>query len=344
MSFVAQAQDRYLSPFNADPEVRASLHLPQRVILNDLTLREGRQVEGLLVTPELLQRVARELEESGIPMLQLHSTPEHVRAIGALGLTVRTEVLTSSPTQNPPFTVAAHKERIDFILSHGLGLDLCFGTSDQLLLARQARRREHASVESLRERELDAALESVAYAKAQGGLTGTNLQDFLRADFDFLRRFCRELAGVGIDLITLDDFAAPAIPVVYRHVFQRLKQELPDIPLGIHVTNDFGLGTAVVLGALEGGAEVLDVGVNSYGEARPLRGPQSLADSIRKKRRHDTSWWWTVARPSRPEHRRHQDANGSLEPSQLGKEPACIHSGFHGPFRPRRAWTVLNLS
>jgi len=81
MSFVAQAQDRYLSPFNADPEVRASLHLPQRVILNDLTLREGRQVEGLLVTPELLQRVARELEESGIPMLQLHSTPEHVRGL-----------------------------------------------------------------------------------------------------------------------------------------------------------------------------------------------------------------------------------------------------------------------
>ena len=43
MSFVAQAQDRYLSPFNDDPEVRASLHLPQRVILNDLTLRERRE-------------------------------------------------------------------------------------------------------------------------------------------------------------------------------------------------------------------------------------------------------------------------------------------------------------
>jgi isopropylmalate/homocitrate/citramalate synthase len=266
MSFVAQAQDRYLSPINADPEVRASLHLPRRVILNDLTLREGRQVEGLVVTPDLLQRVALVLVEAGIPMLQLHSTPEHVQAIGALGLKVRTEVLTSSPTQNAPFTVAAHKERIDFILSHGLGLDLCFGTSDHLLLARQQLRGEHESVESLRERELDAALESVAYAKGQGATTGTNLQDFLRADFDFLRRFCRELASVGIDLITLDDFAAPAIPVVYRHVFQRLKEDLPDTTMGIHVTNDFGLATAVVLGALEGGAEVLDVGVNGYGE------------------------------------------------------------------------------
>ena len=266
MPFVTQADDRFLSPFNADREVLASMHLPQQVILNDLTLREGRQVEGLLVTPQLMQRVARELEDAGIPMLQLHNTPEHVRAIGSLGLKIRTEVLTSSPTQNPPFTVAAHKERIDFIISHGLGLDLCFGTSDQLLLARQARRGERESVESLRERELDAALQSVSFAKGQGWMVGTNLQDFLRADYDFLRRFCKELAGVGIDLITLDDFAGPAIPVVYKHVIHRLKQEFPDIPFGIHVTNDFGLASALVLGALEGGAEVLDVGVNGYGE------------------------------------------------------------------------------
>ena len=59
MPFVTQADDRFLSPFNADREVLASMHLPQQVILNDLTLREGRQVEGLLVTPQLMQRVAR---------------------------------------------------------------------------------------------------------------------------------------------------------------------------------------------------------------------------------------------------------------------------------------------
>jgi len=41
---------------------------------------------------------------------------------------------------------------------------------------------------------------------------GTNIQDFLRADFDFLRRFCKELAAVGVDLITLDDFADPRSP------------------------------------------------------------------------------------------------------------------------------------
>lgn len=266
MALVAQSGDRYVSAHNFDPEVRSQMNLPRRVIINDLTLREGRQVEGVCPSLADLQRIARKLEETGMPMIQLHHTPEQVKAIAELRLKTRIEVLTSSPTQNPPFTVEAQKKRIDFVLSQGMDLDLCFGTSDHLLLARQARRGEHESIESLRKRELEAALECVAYTKSQGGLAGTNLQDFLRADFNFLSRFCRELARVGVDLITFDDFAAPAIPATYKHVFRQLKQQVPEVPLGIHVTNDFGLGSAVVLGAFEGGAEVLDVGVNGYGE------------------------------------------------------------------------------
>lgn len=266
MPLVHQSADRFISPHNFDPELRSQLHLPGRVIINDLTLREGRQVEGVYLTPEDLQKIALKLQDAGVPMLQLHHTSEQVRAVAQLKLKTRVEVLTSSPTQTPPFTIEAQKKRIDFVLSQGFHLDLCFGTSDQLLLARQEIRGEKESVESLRERELQAALECVAYTKSQGGVAGTNLQDFLRADFNFLSRFCRELSRVGVDLITFDDFAGPAIPVTYKHVFHKLKQIVPEIPLGIHVTNDFGLGTAVVLGALEGGAEVLDVGVNSYGE------------------------------------------------------------------------------
>ena len=183
-----------------------------------------------------------------------------------MNLGIRTEVLTRSPGQSPPFTVDAHKQRIDFVLDQGLGLDLCFGTSDQLLLARQVLRHDDGTMESLKDREISAAVECVAYAKSQGGFVGTNLQDFLRADFDYLLRYCRELQQAGVDLITLDDFAAPAIPAVYRHVFGLLKAEFPELAFGIHVTNDFGLATALVLAAMEGGAEVLDVGVNGYGE------------------------------------------------------------------------------
>ena len=266
MPRITHSNDTYISEHNFDSELRSQLHLPSRVVINDLTLREGRQVEGVYLTPQDLQKIALRLQEMGVPMIQLHHTPEQVRAVAEVKPAMRVEVLTSSPTQTPPFTIDAQKKRIDFVLSQGFQLDLCFGTSDHLLLARQALRGGEESIESLRERELQAALECVAYTKTQGGVAGTNLQDFLRADFAFLNRFCKELSRSGVDLITFDDFAAPAIPAVYKHVFHKIKQQLPSVPLGIHVTNDFGLGTAVVLGALEGGAQVLDAGVNSYGE------------------------------------------------------------------------------
>ena len=45
MPCVTQADDRFLSPFNADREVLASMHLPQQVILNDL-VPAGAQESG----------------------------------------------------------------------------------------------------------------------------------------------------------------------------------------------------------------------------------------------------------------------------------------------------------
>ena len=39
----------FASPHNFAPAVRAQMHLPDRVILNDLTLREGRGLDGVFL-------------------------------------------------------------------------------------------------------------------------------------------------------------------------------------------------------------------------------------------------------------------------------------------------------
>jgi len=256
----------FASPHNFAPEVRAQMHLPERVILNDLTLREGRGLDGVFLEPKDFETIARGLDEIGVPMAQLGYVPEEVKHFAKLKLSMKAEVLISSPYQRPPYTIEAHRERIDLVTGLGLAADLCFGTSDHLLVGRQDIQGGSYSAEELRKRELDAAVEAVRYGKKQGGTIHTNLQDFLRADFDFVRQLCRELANAGLDLITLDDFAGPGIPAAYKYAVEQIKKEVPNTRLGIHVTNDFGLGSAIVLGAFEGGAEVLDVGINNYGE------------------------------------------------------------------------------
>ena len=56
-------------------------------------------------------------------------------------------------------------------------------------------------------------------------------------------------------------------PAVYKHHAWEVKQILgPEIPLAIHSHNDFELGTAGQLAALEGGAEILEGCINGLGE------------------------------------------------------------------------------
>jgi isopropylmalate/homocitrate/citramalate synthase len=256
----------FASPHNFAQAVRAQMHLADRPIINDLTLREGRGLDGVFLEPKDFELIARSLAEVGVPMTQLHYVPEEVEHFANLKLSLKAEVLISSPYQRPPYTIEAHREKIDLVTGLGLAADLCFGTSDHLLLARQDIQGGNQSAEELRKRELEAAVDAVLYGKKKGGTIHTNLQDFLRADFEFVLQLCRELAAAGIDLITLDDFAGPAVPAVYKYAVELVKGQVPNVPLGIHVTNDFGLGTAAVLGAFEGGATVLDVGINNYGE------------------------------------------------------------------------------
>ena len=108
-----------------------------------------------------------------------------------------------------------------------MAADLCFGTSDHLLLGRQDIQGGNKSAEELRKRELEAAVEAVQYGKKKGATVHTNLQDFLRADFDFVLQLCRNLANAGIDLITLDDFAGPAVPAVYKYTIEQIKNKFP---------------------------------------------------------------------------------------------------------------------
>ena len=47
------------------------MRLPKKVIVNDLTLREGRQIEGIVLSLDELLRIAEQLDDLGTPMVQL---------------------------------------------------------------------------------------------------------------------------------------------------------------------------------------------------------------------------------------------------------------------------------
>ena len=260
-----------VSQHNFSKEIRSDMDLPKKVIVNDLTLREGRQIEGVVLSLDELIRIANQLEEIGVPMVQLsllgEGDYEFLKEFKKRGIKIKVEVF-SAGHQTPPFTVKTMNDQIDRVLETGVGMpDLPFALSDDLLksVAYGAGQRD-MSVDDLKKEEIEFAIEAVQHAKSQGAKINVNLQDFMRCDIGYMQKFCKELDKAGVNVITLDDIAGPSLPSVYKYCVRKVKEVVPDVPIGIHVHNDFALALPGVLGALEGGAEVLDCGVNAYGE------------------------------------------------------------------------------
>jgi isopropylmalate/homocitrate/citramalate synthase len=260
-----------VSEHNFAEEIRRDMDLPPRVIINDLTLREGRQLDGLVATPEECVHIARKLEEIGVPMIQIRAGGQHyeiMKAIGKANLKMQIEALSIAHQQIPPFNIQSAKQDIDLCRECNVGICQALALSDDLIrgVNELLKEKKTRSLDDLKKEQIELAVESVQYARKQKTPFNVNLQDFMRCGWSYMEEMCRELDRAGVGVITVDDIAGPALPSVYKYGVRRAKKAAPKATFGIHVHNDFGLGLPGVLGALEGGCTVLDCGINGYGE------------------------------------------------------------------------------
>ena len=273
-----------VSPYNFAPEVRADMHLPPSIRLMDMTLREGRQVAGVSVGLAEVLEFARRIDEVGVPIVEMHhDLLDEIRGVKKLGVNFQVQALVH-PTAalNPEL---CEKE-----------IDLCNEVgSDIICLAFAISDYNYKLVESMgglkitRQEALDRACEAVQYGKArQGGLISVNLMDFSRLDIDWLRTIVASLRDAGVDILRIDDICAPCIPAVYKYHAWEVKQVLGDIPMAIHSHDDFALGTAGQLAALEGGAEILEGCVNGLGERAGVPNLAVLASILEIMYGYDT--------------------------------------------------------
>ena len=251
-----------VSPYNFDPGVNAGMHLPERVQLLDLTLREGRQVEGVSLSLNEVIEYARRADAAGISIIEVHhDEPEEIRQIKKLGLKLRIQSLVHPTASLHPETCAHEIDEAvdngsDIICLSIVGSDYNFGLVESM-----------AGMKISREEYLDRACEAVAYGKRKGAVINPIVTDFSRMDLAWLQTICRRLTQAGADMIRLDDICAPCKPAVYQHHTWAVKQAIGmDKPIAMHSHNDFDLGLAGQIAALQGGAEILEGSVNGMGE------------------------------------------------------------------------------
>jgi len=250
-----------VSPYNFCKEVRSQMTLPEKVDICDLTLREGRQLEGVSLTMDEVLLIAEKLVDAGVSMLQVHhDEPKEILEIKKRFPKTTVEALVHPTAALNPVLC---KKEVDMNVDHGadiVNMALSFSDNQMCLFESMAGARIS------REEAIERAVNSVIYAKSKKTTVACLIQDFMRIDLDLLKSITRKLVDAGASIIYLDDITGQSLYPVYKYLVSEMKKALPDARIGLHTHNDMGLGTASLYAGLESGASIIQASVNGLGE------------------------------------------------------------------------------
>ena len=243
----------YVSPLNSLPEVTQGTSLPPKVVLRDVTLREGEQAAAVAFGVEDKVEIARQLDEAGFPQIEVGYGVQDREAITAMKRTgVKAQLVVLVPGFRPNW-----QEAIDTSLEAGADIVLMlFRSSDQQLHMLGVGRDE-----ILRQVE-----ESVGYAVRRGaGTVALNTSFSTMADPVFLQQLFKAGFEAGASVFGIADSTGVATPETIAFLV-RTARGVADLPISIHVHDDFGLAVANTIAGLKAGATIVDVSVLGLGE------------------------------------------------------------------------------
>ncbi|MBI2527344.1 MAG: hypothetical protein HYV93_15325 [Candidatus Rokubacteria bacterium] len=248
----------YVGSLNSLDTVRQGEQLVDTIELVEITLREEVVFDARLTLSQKAQ-LAKALDDLGVPTLQLHAQgcKEVISACRDAGVRARMEV---ECRPYHPYGYANWKEEIRVAV--GSGADLVhpsITTPRKWILGEPA-----MSVEGIKQRALDAV--KLAFDLGAPKVT-LGFTDAPRTDLGFLIETGRMAGEAGASTLVLNDTVGVAKPSLMRFLVQKVTRET-GVKVRVHCHNDFGLGTANTLAALDAGAGGAEVAVNGSDPAR----------------------------------------------------------------------------
>ncbi|TDB91614.1 hypothetical protein E1264_01295 [Actinomadura sp. KC216] len=243
-----------MAPANRDTAVTGVM--PERVRLRDTSMRAIESLPGVTATREAKTAFLRLLARSGVPEIVLaapaRSGHEAVRDDLAL---VREEQ--PGCVVYCPFVSAA--DGVD--LARDLGFD---GVQVAVPAFGPAAAIYGGSVPASRAEVVGQASEIVAHARTQGLRVAVAATMVSYLTEEELTETVKAMAAAGADEITLFDGPGALGPEAFGHLVHAAASTAPDLEIGIHPHNTFGLGVACAVSAARAGATVVESSVNGY--------------------------------------------------------------------------------
>jgi len=243
----------HVSYLNFLDEVRANLKIPKKVLIQDITLRDGEQQAGLVFSKKDKIKVATLLDEVGVDRIEAgmpavsSQDKEAVKTIAHSGLHAKV------------FAFARCMKRdVDLALECGVdGVAMEIPSSEQII--------KYAYRWPL-QKAIDLSIEATAYAAQHGLHVSFFTIDSTRASLDWWFKIIDNVATKGhMDSMVLVDTFGVCTPEAIRYFTRKAREHL-NKPIEAHFHNDFGLAVANSLAAVTEGAEVVHTTVNGIGE------------------------------------------------------------------------------
>ncbi len=257
-----------VSRYNRDPEITGN-KFPKSVVLRDITLRTAEQTPVVSLTWNERLRLAEALLEAGVRSMQFSWTlvgegwtsPDFVKYIRELAQNVELVV-----------TGVTSKEQIDSVAEAGIDVAACMNPSVPAItpiyypevpkmawLGEDWRKKYNIkSVED----QIEWISELVQYAKKVGVKSSAGINMLSYSTAEYLERYCSAVAQAEPDYISLMDGSGGMGPEAWEYVVSLIRRVAPEPLVNVHPHNPFGLGVANAIGAVKGGANVVEVSVN----------------------------------------------------------------------------------
>ncbi|MBH8554673.1 citramalate synthase [Nostocaceae cyanobacterium CENA357] len=245
-----------------------------QIWLYDTTLRDGTQREGLSVSIEDKLRIAKRLDQLGVPFIEggwPGANPKDVQFFWQLqeDPLKLAEIVAFCSTRRPNTTAAA-EPMLQAILTAGTRWVTIFGKSWDLHVT--------ASLKTTLEENLAMIRDTVEYFRSQGRRVIYDAEhwfDGYKHNQDYALQTLEAAIAAGAEWLVLCDTNGGTLPhevsqsvqAVSNHLSFLVSQESMTIPqIGIHTHNDSDMAVANALAAVMAGARMVQGTINGYGE------------------------------------------------------------------------------
>ncbi len=243
-----------------------------RIWLYDTTLRDGAQREGLALSLDDKLRIARKLDDLGLPFIEggwPGANPKDVQFFWKLRETPlkQAEVVAFCSTRRPQVAAENDKMLQAILAANTLWVTL-FGKSWDLHVTE--------GLQTTLAENLAMIGDTISYLRSQGRRIIYDAEhwfDGYKQNPDYALETLATALAAGADWLTLCDTNGGTLPQEVRTItaavvaaFPILAAPGPGPKLGIHTHNDAGTAVANAIAAVQAGAQMVQGTINGYGE------------------------------------------------------------------------------